>query len=224
MPSPNGVVTLPGDAWYVIESDVECAVRSYPRGLVRVTKEAGPLRLKGVFAGGTGRVETRAYKGPHLYVVEAVGKGAVELEVIPLGFKSEAEIVGASLVVDAGAKNCPDDGKKKDDDGKKQDPPPAGEVAAWAIVIEETADRNTLPLELSRLLGDVAFWKSLKDRGVSYRFYDKDSPDARAKNYPAMVDGVKLPALLALDKTGKKLKAVPLPATADAVRTELGVK
>lgn len=222
---PGSSLSLTGGQWYVIECDVKCAVRSYPRGMVKVTEEAGPLRLKGVFAGG-GKVETRTYKGPVLYVVEATGKGTVDLEVVPFGFKSEAEIVGTSLQVDAAAGDCPDDGKKKDEDKKdeKKDPPPAVETAAWAIVIEETMDRNTLPLEQSRLLGDVTFWTGLKASGMSYRMYDKDSPDAKAKNYLDMVAGVKLPALLSLDKTGKKLRAVPLPTTAAKVREELGVK
>lgn len=93
------------------------------------------------------------------------------------------------------------------------DPPPVPPVAAkvWAVVVEETGERT---VATAKVLGDLGYWKTVRDRGHNWRFYDKDSADAKARKYPQAAAGVGLPALLILDATtGKVLKAVKLPAT-----------
>jgi hypothetical protein len=90
-------------------------------------------------------------------------------------------------------------------------PPPPGPVVttdAVLVVIEETAERTPAA---AGVLGDIAFWNGL---GAGWRFYDDDSPDARAY-LPMVADR---PGLIVLDKSGKKVWSGPLPKTTDEIR------
>lgn len=123
-PLPGGVVTLSGDALYVVDCKVEVVVRAHPAGLVRVVKEAGPITVRGRFVDGTGKTETRKFAGPHVYLIEAAGTGRVELDFIPLGLKAETEIVSATIDVDAGQGPIPPPKPKPDPEPKPPDPKP----------------------------------------------------------------------------------------------------
>jgi hypothetical protein len=94
------------------------------------------------------------------------------------------------------------------------DPPGPTTKPAWVVVIEETAERTEAT---GRLLGDLPGWQAL---GVSWRFYDKDAPEVRAKKYDLVVSkaGVGLPAMILLDKAGNVIGAMKLPATMADVR------
>lgn len=99
---PGSVVSLSGDQLYVIDCAVDCAVRTHPAELVKVTKETGPIRIRGKFVDGLGKTETKHFSGPFVFIVEPVGKGRVELDVIPYSFKAETEIVSAKIDVNGG--------------------------------------------------------------------------------------------------------------------------
>ncbi|QVL32358.1 hypothetical protein KIH39_00110 [Telmatocola sphagniphila] len=91
-PAPSPATDLQADTWFVIESDVDCFLFTSPKGLVNVTKEAGPLRLKGKFAdSSTGKTETRSYKAKWIYTIEASSAGQCEIIVLPVGAKGEDE-------------------------------------------------------------------------------------------------------------------------------------
>lgn len=89
---------------------------------------------------------------------------------------------------------------------------PPNVEGAWVVVVEETSERSPA---VARVAGDGEFWKSLESRGVKWRFYDVDSPDAKSYREPAEKAGI--PAILVLDANGKVLAAKPLPATSDGV-------
>lgn len=97
-PTEPETIQVPAGEWYVFEADVPLLVFDAPRGRLVVTRDEGPVRLKGRFVGGGGRVETRTYKGPHVYTAEAAHVGPVELIVVPVGAKTEAEAVRKLLV------------------------------------------------------------------------------------------------------------------------------
>jgi hypothetical protein len=102
-PAPVADVSkLAADQWYVIDSDVPVIVLASPAGLVRVTEEAGPVRIKGRFADGAGKVETRDYKGKHVVTVEAVATGRVEIIVVPVGAQKAADVIRRTLDVYTG--------------------------------------------------------------------------------------------------------------------------
>lgn len=101
-PSPDAKVALAGDVWYVIDSKVECIVRGYPSGLVTVAAKKGPRDISAKFVDGNGTVEDRTYDGQFIYIVRASGKGDCSLVITPVGVKTGADILVASLAVDSG--------------------------------------------------------------------------------------------------------------------------
>jgi len=102
-PMPNDAVPvtkLTAAQLYVIDSSVELQVIASRDGLVSVTAETGPLSLRGVFVDDTsGKVKRKTFKGPFLYVVEAVKTGTVEL-IIFKDVKTTA--IRRTINVDAG--------------------------------------------------------------------------------------------------------------------------
>ena len=96
---PVPVSQLAEDTWYVIESDGPLIVLASPAGIVGVQHEDGPLKVRGKFADGTGRTETRTFKSKHCYFVNALKAGAIELLVVPVGVSAEADILRQPLQV-----------------------------------------------------------------------------------------------------------------------------
>ncbi len=148
-PAPGARVKLGAGQVYDVRAQVSCVVRAYPAGLVAVAKEevaAGEtLRVRDTFSDGA---TTRTYKGPlTVYSVRAVGTGACELVVTPLGLKSEAEIVTVAFDVDAGQGPQPPPPKPIDPPQPKPVDPPAPIPAAGlhVLVVYESADLSKYP-------------------------------------------------------------------------------
>lgn len=98
-PPPTSPAALAPDQLYVIDADVACTVLASPTGLLKLTSDAGPMRIRGKFVDGTA-VETRLYKGKFIYIVESMGTaGKVELIIVPSGAASEADILRRCLVL-----------------------------------------------------------------------------------------------------------------------------
>lgn len=91
-------VTLDFDSWYIVESDVECLVFLSPGGSVKYSKDAGPIKLKGKFAGGSS-IEVREYKSKFIYTFEPVKDGRDELIIMPVGIQKEAEAIRQTFQV-----------------------------------------------------------------------------------------------------------------------------
>lgn len=90
---PGVLEVLNGSDWYVVQSDEEVQLVASPPGVVSVTVETGPIRLRGTFADGGGKVETRVYQKKHVFVVERLKAGQVELLLVPKG-KIERRVLG----------------------------------------------------------------------------------------------------------------------------------
>lgn len=137
-PSPAPVAdlsTLSGEQLYVIDSDAPLIVLASPAGLVRVTEDTGPLKIRGRFVDGGGKVETRTFKGKHLFTVEAVGTGRVELLVVPVGATKEADVIRKTLDVDAQNPIPPPKPVPPKPEPPKPDPPaPAPDAALVAAL------------------------------------------------------------------------------------------
>ena len=108
--APDAPVRLTPDTLYVIDSDVALLVLCSPDGPLKVAGEEGPLRIRGKFADGTGKVETRTYKGKFIYTVDvAEGKsGRCELLVIPKGVQDEKEVIRRLIDANSGPQPPPD--------------------------------------------------------------------------------------------------------------------
>ncbi len=108
-PGPGAVTALGPGLLYVIDADVEILVACSPRELVTMSTFAGPAKVYGRFADGTGKSEFREYKGKKIVAIEAAGTGRVDVIIVPAGAKSEEEIVWRALQVDNGTKPKPVD-------------------------------------------------------------------------------------------------------------------
>ncbi len=100
--APRTATVLSGDVLYVVQSKADLITRVHPAGLVKITKETGPLTIRGKFAEAPTVVQTKKFAGPVVVLLEAAGTGKVEVDFIPVGIKTEAEIVTASLDVSTG--------------------------------------------------------------------------------------------------------------------------
>lgn len=141
-PAPGGSVRLGPDMLYVVDSDDPVLVFAGPKGLVRVTRETGPLKIRGRFAGGSGFTETKTFKGPHLAILEPVASGTVELLVVPAGAKSEADAIVRTVEVEAG--DGPRPPPKPPEPGPTPKPPEPKPAAVFKVVlVYESGDTLT---------------------------------------------------------------------------------
>ena len=205
-PIPVGIPILTGDTLYVIESKTECVIKQYPVGMVKITK-SGPLTIRAKFIDGTGVNELRKYAGPYVYLLEAepTANGKVGIAVIPIGFKSEAEIV--TDVIDVKGGQAPQPPPKPD---PPTPPKPEPTKAAWVIIVEETDQRTP---EVSTILGNDEMWSRIVAKGAKWRIYDINSPNAKRNNYDVPAKELGIPAVLLLDNSGKILSKFKLPKT-----------
>lgn len=97
VPEAGTPTKLTGAELYVFDGNTPCVVTTSPRGILAVTREAGPLKVKGIFAGGTGKVETRSFAGKYVWMVDVVATGRAELLVFPPGIIDEAGILRRTI-------------------------------------------------------------------------------------------------------------------------------
>lgn len=198
-PGENAVTTLDGDQWFVIDSDVECTIKSVPSGLLRVTVETGPIRMKGRFVDSR-VIVTREYRGKFVYTVEAVGKGQTTLVVTPkAGATTDADLQVRMLDVDNTADGCkprpkpptptppkPDPPNPPKPDPPvpptpKPDPPIVGD-GLRVLILFETSDQSKLGKGHQSIIYGATARSFLGESTVlgpdgktrEYRIYDKD--------------------------------------------------
>jgi hypothetical protein len=80
-PTPGAVQTLAADEIYVIGLDADATVLASPAGIVTVSTEPGPVKMKGRFVGGTG-VQWKTFKNQQVVSVDPIGTGRVEIMVV----------------------------------------------------------------------------------------------------------------------------------------------
>jgi len=83
---------------------------------------------------------------------------------------------------------------------------------SWIIVIEERSERTEIVAEL---ISDAEFASSLTARGLKFRLYDQDDPDARAVR--EATGGMPRPTLLITDATGRILAKDAMPTTMESL-------
>lgn len=222
-PTPVTGATLTPDINYIIESEVDGVVLARPIGLVKITKETGPLRIRGRFidSPANGKIETRTYKGPNIFIVDAIGTGTVDLSFIPFGFKSEADISSRIVpCVTDGVTPNPKPPPDTDPNPKPNPPDPMPKAdLLWIIVVEETAERTPATI---KVLTDLNYWNSVKAQGHMVRFYDKDMPEAKNQGYVRRAESVGLPAMIFYDqKSHAHLKTIKLPLSKETIDLEM---
>jgi hypothetical protein len=211
-PNPTPVSTLGADQIYVIDSDVPCIVLASPSGIVTVSEDAGPLKIRGNFVDGNGKAESRAYRGKSVFSVEAVGKGRVELLIVPAG-GAATDVLRRTLDVGGGPGPQP---HPTPEPGPA--PPP---TALWGfIIVEETAEAVA---SRGTLLADQALASVIKSKGYHWRIIDAAVVGADGKPpadvVPALnaAKGKTYPQFFVVDAKGNLLAQQNLPDAAGVV-------
>lgn len=221
-------VTLTPETLYVLDSDVPLIVLSSPPGLVRVTAEEGPLRIRGVFVDAKfpGRVESRTYRGKHIYTVDATDKnGPCELLVIPVGVKSESEVIRRPLIVGNGVRPSPNPNPQPQPPPAPSPNPPEPPIdnspaKLVVLIVEETAESAA---NRGALFADRALSARMAEKMHRWRIVDKDvvGPDGRppadVARFLELAKGKKLPQLFLVDENGKTRLQSDLPLRASGL-------
>lgn len=210
---PASVNELKEDSWFVIEADVPCIVLASRNGFVSVIQEKGPLRLRGKFADGNGKVETRSYTAKSLWIVEAVAPGEVELLIVPNGAVDEAAVIRLTLVVGGtGPRPPPKPEPIVDPTPPKPDPVPKPITTAKVltiVVVEKAIERTP---ESAAVIANLSYWKSLEPTVETVHIVPAGTPIAELYKKQVIAGGGKLPVVILMDhETKKVLFAGPLP-------------
>lgn len=107
-PVPGAVPKLGTEEWFVLDCYEPCFLLVSPPGVVSVSEDTGPIKLRGRFVGGSGKVETKTFVGKKVFTVEAVGTGRVELLVVKEGAKSPADVFRQLIDANVGPLPPPD--------------------------------------------------------------------------------------------------------------------
>lgn len=222
-PKPPGTVRvseLAADTWYVVESSIPLIFLHSPTGCVAVSHEEGPVKIRGKFADGTGGIETRTYKLPHVYSVNAVAAGKIELLIIPEGVKAEKDILRQQLTVMGQAPNPPPKPDPKPDPHPEPGPTPTPESDHLLVeIVEDPLNRKP---DTAIVLSALAEWNALKDKGHDWRIYSPRTKEPFGIEAMKAANGVPLPAMIVRDKqTRKILRTLPLPVTIADVKRVL---
>jgi hypothetical protein len=233
-PKPNRgpvpVSSLSEDTWYVIESPVPLIVLHSPAEHVGVQPEEGPVKVRGKFADGTGKTETRTFSSKHLYFVNAVKAGQIELLIVPIGVSAETEVIRQPLAVMGLAPNPPPGPGPGPTPGPNPDPDPDPEPVPVAdqVAVAVVHDATNIAPGTAIFLNGLVNWNAYVDAGNTWRIYDVADTTDKAKKAIEDAKDSTLPAVVVADKkTGKVLRSFPMPESFESFRrimAELGVK
>lgn len=218
---PEFVSRLSEETWLIIESPGPLMIFDFPEGLVEVDSDDGarPMKVKGKFADGTGKVETRTFTSKHLYFVNALKSGEMEMLIVPEGAISKTQSQRHKITVMGQAPNPPP--------GPGPIPGPTP-VPTGNVVISIVEDVQNRKPDTAILLNAMTSWNSLKDAGNDWRLYDVATSEPKGKQAIEDAKSSELPAMIIRDKeTDKILRVIPLPKDFDSLKrilSELGVK
>ncbi len=207
--APIAVTELKEDSWFVIEADIPCIVLASRSGFVSVVPEKGPLRLRGKFVDGTGKIETRNYTAKNLWIIEPVAKGEVELLVVPNGAVDEQAVIRRTVVV-GGVSPKPGPAPV---DPTPPNPPKPDVVTATSlimVIVENSLERT---VETASILADIGYFKSLEPFVSKVHIVPADNKLAAQYDKQIATAGGKLPVVILMNaETKQVLTAKPLPA------------
>lgn len=100
-PTPGAATILSADQLYVFTASAKCIVLASPQGLVKISNDPGPLRVRAKFTDGDGTYQTKNLADTYVFTVEGVAQGKLELIIIPEG-AAEKDVVRTALEVTSG--------------------------------------------------------------------------------------------------------------------------
>jgi len=214
---PKFISELSEETWLVIESPEPLLVTSSPLGHVTIQPEVGPVRVRGKFADGTGKVETRVFKSANLYFINAVLPGKVEILIYHSQLTEEKDIPRYTLNVMGVTPNPP-----PKPDPPKPEPDPMPDPASDHLMIEIVEDPLNRNPDTAIVLSAIAEWNALKDKGHDWRIYSIRTSEPLGKEAIESAKDVPQPAMVIRDKSTRKvLRVIPLPLTMADVKRVL---
>lgn len=208
---PTVITELKEDSWFVIEADVPCIVLASRKGFVSIVPEKGPLKLRGKFADGDGKVETRSYTAKSLWIVEPLATGEVELLIVPSGAVDEASVVRRTLVVSGNGPRPP----PKPEPGPT--PTPITAKTLTVVIVEKALERTP---ESAAIIANLSYWDSLKATVETVHIVPIGSSIAELYKKQVANNSGKLPIVILMDHESKKvLFSGPLPEDTAAMTT-----
>lgn len=183
-PIPGAVPRLNPEELYVLDCSEPCFLLVSPPGIVAVSQDAGPLRIRGRFVGGNGKYETKTFTGKMVFTVEAVGTGRVELLVVKEGAKSSADVFRQHIDANTGPLPPPIPPVPPDPPKPvppKPDPAPIPAAGLRVLIIFETKTPEKLTAGQREIIYSAKVRSHLgtvcvKENGwPGYRIYDPDT-------------------------------------------------
>lgn len=98
-PKAREIDVVEFDKLYVIESETELFLFQAVGQHLKVVQLEGPRTIFGRFSDGTGDYESRDIKSKHIYVLQAITSGKVELFVVPSGVTDRSLVKTIALTV-----------------------------------------------------------------------------------------------------------------------------
>lgn len=185
-PEPAAVSKIPFDQAFVIACRQRMFAFASPMEIADVTESAGPVTIVAVFAGGSGKRETRVFDAPWVYLLEPKKPGKVEIILVPYEAKEPAGNNRQTVEI-TGPRPGPDPVKPVDP-VEPVEPKPVEPVKEFGklqvLIVEETEDRSQInlrkPGQLTAMLS-VAVREYMKTHGLTaadgtpdFRKLDKD--------------------------------------------------
>lgn len=236
-PCPDPLVqptpTITPDTIFVVQSNVPLIALQSPSGLLKITTDTGPLKIRGRFADGDGKIETRNYSAKYLVFVDAEKQGQTELIIVPHGCTKESDIVRQLLVVSGeGPRPPPGPGP----DPKPPEPKPPDPVKSFRVIFVKESGSTLPPGQTSipgaKVIREYLNAKVTKENGVpDWREYDRDQNTTNEHSgLKAIWDAVKpkidtVPALVV--EVNGAATVMPYPSDVDAamkILTDAGGK
>lgn len=213
--APKFISELSEETWLVIESPEPLLVTSSPLGHVAIQPEVGPVRVRGKFADGTGKVETRIFKSPNLYFINAVTPGKVEILIYHSKLTEEKDIPRYTLTVMGQSPKPPP--IPDPSPGPNPEPDTVKAENIRVCIIEDVLNRSP---ETAAVLNSLVGWTAFADAGNQYRLYDKSTKEPAGVAAVAAAGTTPLPAMVVYDnKTGALITATALPGSFSGFKT-----
>lgn len=215
--TPKFISELSEETWLVIESPEPLLITSSPLGHVAIQPEVGPVRVRGKFADGTGKVETRVFKSANLYFINAISPGKVEILIYHSKLTEEKDIPRYTLTIMGQSPIPPPDPKPKPGPEPAPEPDTVKAENIRVCIIEDVMNRSP---ETAAVLNSLVGWTAFADAGNQYRLYDKSTKEPAGVAAVAAAGTTPLPAMVVYDnKTGALITSTALPGSFSGFKT-----
>jgi len=237
--NPKIVSELTPGKLYIIQSPSEVFFRQLPISVATISDvrsglppdvKNAPVVVSAVFAGGTGKPETKVFRAAYIYRVDPLTPGTTSLVSIPNGVNLDSEVITSTLVVSNTAPNPPPEPEptplppepEPTPTPPEPEPEPDGRVDHIHMAVVQ--DTRNISDATAKVLNCLFGWETYITSGNTYLTYDLTTGEKGGKTAKEDIAkaGVPYPAMTIRDKATNKLLAVQaFPSTCSSLKTML---